>query len=39
MSYGRDTALAVDAVSVRVTAPRDPSERVKFLSQLENISV
>lgn len=34
---GPDTAKAVDATSVRVQAPRDVSQRVSFLSIIENI--
>lgn len=37
--YGDGSALAVDAVSVRVSAPRDPAKRVEFLSALENLDV
>ncbi|EAR09448.1 flagellar basal body P-ring protein FlgI [Reinekea blandensis] len=36
---GPDAAYAVDAASVRVTAPRDASQRVSFLSVLENLEV
>jgi flagellar P-ring protein precursor FlgI len=36
---GPSTAYAVDATSVRVSAPRDPSQRVSFLSMVENLSV
>lgn len=36
---GQGTAYAEDAGSVRVKAPRDPSQRVSFLSILENINV
>jgi flagellar P-ring protein precursor FlgI len=31
------SAKALDATSVRVTAPRDPSDRVSFLAMLENL--
>ncbi len=37
--FGRNTALAEDAVSIRVGAPRDPAKRVEFLSVLENLEV
>ncbi|SPT71949.1 Basal body P-ring protein [Anaerobiospirillum thomasii] len=37
--FGSGTAVAQDAVSVRVGAPRDPSKRVEFLSTLENLDV
>ncbi len=36
---GPDSAVPVDAVSVRVIAPRDPGQRVSYLSTLENISI
>ncbi|GGX50566.1 flagellar basal body P-ring protein FlgI [Saccharospirillum salsuginis] len=36
---GPDAAYAVDAASVRVTAPRDPNQRVSFISVLENLDV
>lgn len=36
---GPDAAYAVDAASVRVTAPRDANQRVSFLSVLENLEV
>ena len=36
---GPDMAYAHDATSVSVRAPRDPSQRVSFLSILENIEV
>ncbi|GAA5213883.1 flagellar basal body P-ring protein FlgI [Corallincola platygyrae] len=36
---GPSTARAIDATSVRVTAPRDLSQRVAYLSVLENIDV
>ncbi|RCU44590.1 MULTISPECIES: flagellar basal body P-ring protein FlgI [Corallincola] len=34
---GPDTARAIDATSVRVTAPRDVSQRVAYLATLENL--
>jgi flagellar P-ring protein FlgI len=36
---GAGSAYAMDAASVRVTAPRDASQRVSFLSVLENLNV
>lgn len=36
---GKDTALALDAESVEVMAPRMPNQRVAFLSIVENIEV
>ena len=36
---GSDTARAVDAVSVRVQAPTDPSQRIAYLSTLERIEI
>ena len=36
---GPGVAQSLDATSVRVTAPRDPSQRVTFLSVLENLEV
>ena len=36
---GPETAYAVDATSVRVSAPRDPNQRVSFLSMVENLDV
>ena len=38
-ALGPDMAYAHDATSVSVRAPRDPSQRVSFLSILENIDV
>lgn len=37
--YGQGSAVAQDAVSIRVSAPRDPSKRVEFLSALENLEI
>lgn len=37
--YGDNSATAMDAVSIRVSAPRDPTKRVEFLSALENLNV
>jgi flagellar P-ring protein FlgI len=36
---GPDTAKAVDAVSVKVDAPTDPSQRIAYLSTLESIEI
>ncbi|MGR0277975.1 flagellar basal body P-ring protein FlgI [Marinomonas dokdonensis] len=36
---GPGVAKTLDATSIRVTAPRDPSQRVTFLSILENLEV
>lgn len=36
---GPNMASAMDATSIRVAAPRDPSQRVSFLSVLENLQV
>ncbi|RUO43019.1 flagellar biosynthesis protein FlgI [Aliidiomarina taiwanensis] len=36
---GPGSAVPVDAASVRVIAPRDPGQRVSYLSTLENIHV
>lgn len=36
---GPETAYAADATSIRVTAPRDPNQRVSFLSMIENLDV
>lgn len=36
---GAQTAAAMDAASIRVRAPRDPYQRVSFLSVLENLQV
>ncbi|WP_111496424.1 MULTISPECIES: flagellar basal body P-ring protein FlgI [Marinobacter] len=38
-TLGPDMAYAQDASSIRVKAPRDPSQRVSFLSVLENLEV
>lgn len=37
--FGENTARALDADSVQVHAPRIPSQRVSFISMLENIEV
>lgn len=39
MTLGPDIARSIDAVSVMVDAPVDPSQRVGFLALLENIEV
>ncbi len=36
---GPNTAYSMDATSVRVSAPRDPNQRVSFLSLIENLNV
>lgn len=36
---GPNTAKPLDAASIKVSAPRDPSHRVAFLSALENLEV
>ena len=36
---GTDTAQAIDAVSVKVTAPADASQRIAYLSTLETIEI
>jgi len=36
---GPEVAQAIDATSIRVRAPRDSSQRVSFLSVLENLNV
>ena len=37
--FGLDVAVPLDANSVRVSAPEDPSQRVSFMSLLENVEV
>jgi flagellar P-ring protein FlgI len=37
--FGAGTANAIDAVSIRVRAPMDMSQRVSFVSMVENIDV
>ncbi len=37
--YGSGSAVAEDATSVRVSAPRNPAKRVEFLATLENLDV
>ena len=36
---GPDVARASDAASIHVTAPKDPNQRVSFMSLLENVEV
>lgn len=36
---GAGTAATLDATSIRVRAPRDPSQRVSFISVLENLQI
>jgi flagellar P-ring protein precursor FlgI len=36
---GPDMAAALDSTSIRVRAPRDPSQRVSYLSVLENLDI
>lgn len=36
---GPDTAYAQDGASIRVKAPRDASQRVSFMSMLENLNI
>ena len=36
-AIGSDTAVAMDASSVRVNAPKNPAQRVDFVSVIENI--
>ncbi|MBN2699854.1 MAG: flagellar basal body P-ring protein FlgI [Methylothermaceae bacterium] len=36
---GPNTANPLDSASVRVSAPRDPGQKVSFLSMIENLSV
>jgi len=37
--FGADVAVPLDANSIRVRAPQDPSQRVSFVSLLENVEV
>ncbi len=37
--FGNGSAVAQDAVSVRVMAPRNPAKRVEYLSAIENLDV
>ena len=36
---GPNTAQAMDATSIKVFAPRDPAQRVSYLSTIENLEV
>ncbi len=38
-TLGKGTANSVDASSIKVNAPRDPSQRVPFLSLVENLEL
>jgi flagellar P-ring protein precursor FlgI len=38
-TVGKGTARSIDASSIKVNAPRDPSQRVPFLSLIENLSL
>lgn len=38
-TLGKGTASSMDASSVKVNAPRDPSQRVPFLSLIENLEL
>jgi len=38
-AVGAGTAQAIDAASVKVSAPMDPSQRVSFFSMIENLKV
>lgn len=38
-TLGKGTARSMDASSIKVNAPRDPSQRVPFLSLVENIEL
>ena len=38
-TLGRGTASSMDAASVRVNAPRDPNQRIPFLSLIENLEL
>lgn len=38
-TYGPETARAIDAATVQVEAPRDPSQRVSFTSMVENLEI
>ncbi len=38
-NFGANTALPLDATSVRVEAPNDPTQRIAFVSVLENLRV
>ncbi len=38
-TIGKGTARSIDASSIKVNAPRDPSQRVPFLSLVENLNL
>jgi len=38
-TLGKGTARSIDASSIKVNAPRDPSQRVPFLSLIENLKL
>ncbi len=38
-TLGKGTARSMDASSIKVNAPRDPSQRVPFLSLIENLNL
>ncbi len=38
-TLGKGSARAIDASSIKVNAPRDPSQRVPFLSLIENLEL
>lgn len=38
-AFGKYTARALDAVTVRVQAPAEPTARIAFLAQLENVEL
>ncbi|GAB4303577.1 MAG: flagellar basal body P-ring protein FlgI [Methylophaga sp.] len=38
-TLGKGTAYSIDASSIRVNAPRDPNQRVPFLSLVENLEL
>ena len=37
--FGEGSAIALDTNSVRVRAPQDPTQKVSFVSILENLEV
>jgi len=38
-TFGKDTAFAMDGTSIKVSAPLDVSQRVSFVSSLQNLDV
>ena len=38
-SFGNATSRALDGVTIQVSAPQDPTQRVSFVSMLENLNV